>query len=363
VRRVASEQVRGIILSMSTCRTWAVAGILCLGSILGTGQIPNQNPPAAPSGKLDQSKPIELKVDVPSSFMWVAMGDLRETQTGNHSSSDPERRQAIIHAIADINPKFVGVSGDLVLSGGNEADWEQWDRETAEWAAKNIVIVPAPGNHDVHGDPLLESYFRRFPALRQNRYFSVRAGNVLVLSLDSSLPTAAGLQFDWIKDKVEHLGKETEFVVFLMHHPPVTRSVDHLLGGGHSERPTEIAFARWLEDEQTRTAAKFVVIAGHVHNYERYTRNKVTYIVSGGAGATPYMIERGPDDVYKDPGASYHYLKIDVSKGKMRIGMEKLEISEGHPVWNERDSVTMEGPNASGTPKLGDLLPKLQGKP
>lgn len=335
-----------------------IAAFVLVVSLVGVGQNASQNPPASPTGKIEAGKPIELKIDVPSSFMFIAMGDLRETQTGNHFVTNPERRQAIIHAIAEANPAFVGVSGDIVYNGGNEADWEQWDRETAEWTEKKIEIVPAPGNHDVHGDPLLEKYFRRFPALRQNRYYSARAGNVLVLSLDSSLPTATGPQFEWMKEKVEHLGKETEFVVFLMHHPPLTRSEDHLMGGGHAARPTEIALATWLEDSQKRSTAKFVVIAGHVHNYERYERNGVDYIVSGGAGATPYMIERGADDFYKDPGASYHYLKIDVGPGKMRIGMEKLEMVEGHPVWNERDSLAMSAMGVAEGAKAGAGVPK-----
>jgi Icc-related predicted phosphoesterase len=339
-------------------RTGLLISVLLAGALLAAAQSVPQNPPPSPSGKIDASKPIELKVDVPSSFMFIAMGDLRETQVSNHSASDPERRQAIIHAIADANPAFVGVSGDLVYNGGNEADWQQWDRETSEWTDKKLTVIPAPGNHDVRGDPLLEKYFRRFPALRQNRYYSVHAGNVLVLSLDSSLPTAAGPQFEWMKEKVEHLSKDSEFVVFLLHHPPMTRSEDHLLGGGHSARPGEIALATWLEDTQKRSAAKFVVIAGHVHNYERYERNNVTYIVSGGAGATPYMIERAAEDVYKDPGASYHYLKIRVGPGKMRIGMEKLEMVEGHPVWNERDSVSLAGMGAAAGAKIGVGVPK-----
>jgi acid phosphatase type 7 len=339
-------------------KSFLIAPALLAGSLLSVAQNASQIPPPSPTGKIDQSKPIELKIDVPRSYMFIAMGDLRETQTGNHSASDPERRQAIIHAIAEANPAFVGVSGDLVYNGGNEADWQQWDQETTEWANKKLTVIPAPGNHDVRGDPLLEKYFRRFPALRQNRYYSVRAGNVLVLSLDSSLPTASGPQFEWMKEKVEHLSTETEFVVFLLHHPPITRSLDHLLGGGHSARPEEIALATWLEDAQKRTAAKFVVIAGHVHNYERYERNGVVYIVSGGAGATPYMIARGADDAYKDPGASYHYLKIEVGPGKMRIGMKKLEMVEGHPVWNERDSVTLTGMGTAEGAKLGVGVPK-----
>ena len=313
---------------------------------------------ATTANHTEATAPVEFTLRVETPFVFAAFGDLRVTELSNHSASDPERRQAIIQAIADLNPAFITVSGDLVLSGGNEADWQEWEKETADWTAKKIPVLPAPGNHDTHGDPLLEKYFRRFPQLRQNRYYSARAANVLLLSLDSTLPTASGPQFDWIKDKLEHLPKGIEFVVFEMHHPPVTHSHDHLLGGGHSERPTEIALARFLEDQQKTSPAKFVVIAGHVHNYERYEENNVTYIVSGGGGATPYEIVRGPDDVYQDPGPSYHYLRITVGAGQMRIGMEKLTMPNGKPVWNERDSVMLKSLTPPNGEKPSQRMPK-----
>ena len=319
-----------------------------------TQAVPAQTPPS----HTETPAPVEfqLKVDLP--FVFAAFGDLRETELSNHTASDPERRQAIIHAISELNPAFITVSGDIVLSGGNEADWQEWEKETAEWTAKKIPVMPAPGNHDTHRDPLLAKYFRRFPQLRQNRYYSARAANVLLLSLDSTLPTASGPQFDWLKDKLEHLPKEVEFVVFELHHPPVTHSQDHLLGGGHSERPSERALARFLEDQQKTSAAKFVVIAGHVHNYERYEQNHVTYIVSGGGGATPYEIVRGPNDFYKDPGPSYHYLRITVGAGQMRIVMEKLTMVDGKPTWNERDSVMLKSVTPSAAEEPSQHLPQ-----
>jgi hypothetical protein len=38
--------------------------------------------------------------------------------------------------------------------------------------------------------------------------------------------------------------------------------------------------------------ARFVVSAGHIHNYERLERDGVVYLVSGGGGAAPYEIDR-----------------------------------------------------------------------
>jgi acid phosphatase type 7 len=354
---------------MNSWKSFLVAAVVALFALAtvspvalaqAAGQAVTQAPAVVPPSNAEAATPVEFRINVEPSFVFAAFGDLRETELSNHTATDPERRVAIIHAISEMNPSFVTVSGDLVLSGGSEGDWQAWDQETAEWAAKKIPVLPAPGNHDVHRDPLLEKYFQRFPQLRQNRYYSARAGNVLLLCLDSTLPTASGPQFDWMKEKIDHLAKTTEFVVFVLHHPPVTRSADRLLGGGHSVRPTEMALGRWLEDEQKTTDARFVVIAGHVHNYERYEQSKVTYIVSGGGGATPYEIARGPNDFYKDQGPSYHYLRVAVAPGQMRIGMEKLTMANGKPMWNERDSVILTAAHPASVEKPGHQLPKDQ---
>jgi acid phosphatase type 7 len=333
-----------IILRMMRLRLFAglIAGtLLSLSlSLVAAGQpLPLQHVPAPAQGPTGPA--VELKIDVKNAFEFAAFGDLRETNVANHTSSDPERRQAIIAAMAALDPKFILVSGDLVLNGENGADWAQWDLETSAWKEKRIELLPALGNHDLHGNltTALGNYFQRFPELKQSRYYSARAGNVLVLVLDTALPTTSGPQFDWMKDKVEHLSKDTAFVLFLLHHPPVTHSSDS--AGGHSIRPAEAVLGRWLEETQAKSAARFVVMAGHVHNYERYERNNVLYFVSGGGGATPYMIPRAAEDAYKEPGPTYHYLKIDVDGPKMRIGMEKLEMEAGKAVWNERDVVSL----------------------
>src|ERR1017187_8013508 len=67
-------------------------------------------------------------------------------------------------------------------------DWKVWDSETAVWREKKIPVYPALGNHDLHGDEkvALANYFERFPDLKNSRYYSVRAGNTLMLVLDSS---------------------------------------------------------------------------------------------------------------------------------------------------------------------------------
>ncbi len=85
-----------------------------------------------------------------------------------------------------------------------------------------------------------------------------------------------------------------------------------------------------------------VVLAGHVHNYEHYERNGVTYITIGGGRATPYRIERHPDDAYREPGATYHFCSLYVSRDQVEFTMDKVELAEGQAQWTVVDSFTIK---------------------
>ena len=246
---------------------------------------------------------------------------------------------------AEAHPKFIVFTGDLVLRGDDAADWETWDTETKPWAAADVKVYPAIGNHELHADPVvgLRNYFVRFPELAGSRYYSLRAGNTLTLVLDSALPEVSGPQGEWLVRQLNSLPQDLDFVFVVLHHPPYTNSKDRLLGGGHGPRPQEQALAALLEQHQAQSRARFVVFSGHVHNYERYEHHGVTYIVSGGGGATPYTIPRGPADAYRGTGTTYHYCQVEVNGPKLTIRAMKLELGEDgkQTGFHEVDSVTL----------------------
>ncbi|HWR36141.1 MAG TPA: metallophosphoesterase [Clostridia bacterium] len=298
---------------------------------------------------------LELNLRPP--FKFIAYGDIRFLDPSNTKDSDPVRRKLIVEKIVSEKPEFVLISGDLVARGDRASDWQAWDAETAAFPRSKIRVLPALGNHDLRGDlgVALGNYFQRFPELKQSRWYSARAGNVLVLTLDSSIDPgadtidqqgAAGIaaskaQTRWLEQQLDAIPHDVDFVIFNLHHPPYTRSQSNAHGGGHSVREAEKRIAGMLEDRQAHTRARFVVIAGHVHNYERYEHGGVTYIVSGGGGATPYEIPRQPDDVYTDPGPTYHYCVLNVDKGKLGFSMMKLEMKGNKADWQERDFFTL----------------------
>jgi hypothetical protein len=290
-----------------------------------------------------ETQPVELQLTLP--FRFVAYGDTRFTDPTNTRVSNPVVRQAIVQAIADAHPAFVSIGGDISYKGDNVDDWKTWDKETAVWRERNITVYPELGNHDLAGDQkiALENYFKRFPDLQNNRYYSARVANTFFLMLDSSLDELSGPQGKWLVHEFDTLPSDVDFVCLVLHHPPYTNSSEHVLGG-HSAREPEQALGAMLERRQAGMRARIVVFAGHVHNYERYEHGGVVYFVTGGGGATPVLVSRRPSDPLYGKEVNYHYLLVDVDRSKMKVTMNRLEIKDGKPVWTTPDSFEITAP-------------------
>lgn len=301
-------------------------------------------------------KPVDLRLEVKTPFRFVAYGDTRFHDPKDTEAANPPVRLALVQAIAEANPAFICFTGDIVYNGFDANDWKVWDSETGILREKKIPIYPALGNHDLHGkeEIALGNYFQRFPELKNSRYYSVRAGNALILALDSSLDESAGPQGQWLAEKLDHVPTDVDFVFLLFHHPPYTSSSDvKKFGGGHSARPQELALAKLLEERQTHAHFRIVVFSGHVHNYERHEHGGVTYFVSGGGAAHAYPIERAPDDPFQSKDVNYHYLMVEVDGPHAKITMDRLELTSGKAVWTQPDSVMLAVPGAAAAQAAG----------
>lgn len=311
--------------------------------VLGVAACPSRGANSADQ-PLFTSNHEALVLDMPGQFRFVAFGDTRFHDPADTEAANGVVRQTLVKAIDEEKPAFVSIGGDIVYSGDNPKDWQVWDIETAPWRDHNVVVYPALGNHDLHGDQkiALGNYFARFPAIKESRFYSVRVGNSLMLILDSALDELTGPQGDWLHSQIDQLPSNLDFVFFVFHHPPFTSSSDEkTYGGGHSARDKELGLAAFLEEKQKQVRARFVVFNGHVHNYERHEHNGVIYFVTGGGGAHAYPITRKADDLYKGPGINYHYLLVAVDKNQVRITMKKLEFKDGNPVWTQPDETAI----------------------
>jgi acid phosphatase type 7 len=290
-----------------------------------------------------QTQPVELHSQVGFPFHFIVYGDTRFTDPANTRAASSPVRRALVQAIAEAHPAFISVGGDIAYNGDDANDWKVWDSETDLWRQQKIPVYPALGNHDLHGNrtAALANYFQRFPALENNRYYSVRAANTLMLVLDSSLDETSGPQGEWLAKKLDSVPSDVDFVFLVLHHPPYTASSDTNPGGGHSARHPEHLLGQLLEERQGRTHARFVVFSGHVHNYEHQEHNGVTYFVTGGGGARPYPIERIPNDPLYGMSVNYHYLLVEVDRGNLKIIMRRLDLTSGVAVWTQPDSVAI----------------------
>jgi Icc-related predicted phosphoesterase len=301
----------------------------------------------AGSVSLGQTPSPDLHPQVSLPFHFVAYGDTRFTDPKNTDASNPAAREALVQAIAETHTAFISIGGDISYNGDDANDWKVWDKETAVWSENKIPVYPALGNHDLHGDQkvALANYFQRFPDLHNNRYYSVHAANTLLFVLDSSLDETSGPQGQWLLHELDTIPAGVDFVCLVLHHPPYTVSSE-ATPGGHSARHPEQSLAQLLEGRQKHTRARFVVLAGHVHNYERYEHGGIPYFVTGGGGAHPVPVTREPGDPLFGNAVNYHYLLVEVDRGKLKVTMNRLELENGKPTWTTPDSVEITAPAA-----------------
>jgi hypothetical protein len=58
------------------------------------------------------------------------------------------------------------------------------------------------------------------------------------------------------------------------------------------------------------------------------------------------MIPRKPGDPLFVKAVNYHYLLVEVDRGKMKITMERLELVDGRASWSTPDAVEIAAPIA-----------------
>jgi hypothetical protein len=296
--------------------------------------------------------------DLSSPLQIVVYGDMRFTNPGEIGATNPKVRRWLVDRIAADKPDAVLLSGDIPWHGGQAGDYAVYRSETKIWRDAHLRIYPALGNHEFSGTAApdrqcLENWWSAFPELRSRRYYSVQLGDsVYVLNLDSNSPlTPASEQIAWVSEQLANLPATARFVFLNLHHPPV---VDVQKDGddSHNGRPNEAALARFLAAAAPRSRARFVVAAGHIHNYERFYQDGVVYLVSGGGGAKPRPVERESKDLYQDPGfPNYHYVKLAVNGAKLQGTM--IRVSDplaSTPSWEEKDRFEVLAVEANAAP-------------
>ena len=112
--------------------------------------------------------------------------------------------------------------------------------------------------------------------------------------------------------------------MILYHIPWVADTQSQLIANVPS--PGAVMLRNILESHLNRFRAKVIVFSGHIHNYERFERRGVEYVVTGGGGAEPYRIlYRGRSDLYRDTGFPvFNYVTLEIKDHELHGVMWKV---------------------------------------
>jgi acid phosphatase type 7 len=281
--------------------------------------------------------------DLQKNVTVIAYGDMRFTDPANHEATDPMARKALVARIASEKPDAVLLNGDVPWHRGEKDDYSVYAVETQAWRSNHVRVYPALGNHEFSRCDVrqcLENWWSAFPQLRNRRWYSVAMGPQLyVLAVDSDTSLLPGSeQRRWLEAQVSSLPASVRFVVISLHHPPEADIQTHF-NVDHNPRPNEISLAEFLRSAAATSKARFLVSAGHIHNYERHVQDDVVYLVSGGGGAHPYPVERTSDDLYQDQGfPNFHYVKLVLDGDTLNGTMVRLDPASAPPKWEIKDT-------------------------
>jgi predicted phosphodiesterase len=265
------------------------------------------------------------------------------------------------------------ILGDVVYFNGDENEYgPQFYEPYAHYLAPIIAI---PGNHDGDNsdDPsvpslsaFVENFCSKTPHLdpqagetnrdtmdQPNVYWTLTDELVTIVGLYSNVPEGGVIAEDqahWLAEELRAAPASGALIVVL-HHPPY--SCDNFHGGSAAMgKVLDSAFAA-----AGRTAD--MVLTGHVHNYQRFTRTigsaQVPYVVvgtggyhnlypvanapSGGAVATPFRV--APDCVL-DTFCDDHWGFLRLTVTAATIAGEFVAVAGNGTVTPRQDTFTLE---------------------
>jgi hypothetical protein len=212
---------------------------------------------------------------------------------------------------------MVGVTGDMVLHGADEADWQRFFAVTRELLA-TLPYMPAVGNHDVGWGGAHENADDIFalpqgPAGRPTGtyWYSRDISDIHLVFLDSNSYERAD-QEAWLEqDLAAARANKVRAILVFTHDGPYARGYH---GGSAIARDRYVPILTKHKVD--------LIFAGHDHIYQRGELRGLRYVVSGGGGASLYGIRCGVDGRPKcatDDGMQFvarehHYVVLTIAR-------------------------------------------------
>ncbi|HVK86418.1 MAG TPA: metallophosphoesterase [Kofleriaceae bacterium] len=219
---------------------------------------------------------------------------------------------------------LIGVTGDMVRHGSDEADWQRFFAITAPLLAQ-VPYLPAIGNHDLGWDGAgaardAQEVFALPPGPAGRPpgayWYSVDLADIHLVFLDSNAYERVSQDL-WLEaDLAAARSRKVRAILVLTHDGPYSRGTHR----GNREARTRLVpiLMRHRVD---------YVFSGHDHIYQRGEVGGLRYIVTGGGGAPLYGAscgERGKpacavEDGLKKLAREHHYLVLTIDKTTLEV--------------------------------------------
>lgn len=250
--------------------------------------------------------------DAPLRF--AVYGDMR----GGHAV-----HARIAESIVAEAPAMVLVTGDLVMRGSDEGDWQKLFAVAGDLMAQ-VPFYPAAGNHDVGRagaeERRMNEVFALWPGPEDRpdwgHWYSFDVSGVHVVMLDSNAYRHAE-QLAWLeRDLAAARARGVRAIFAVTHDGPYSRGIHK--GNRYAAETYAPVLARYNTS---------LLFAGHDHMYQRGEVGGLRYIVTGGGGAPLYPIRCGipgrprcaVDDGMKKVAREHHYMTVQVLAGHARV--------------------------------------------
>ncbi len=273
----------------------------------------------------------------------ILVGDTQRTTIWERmilrEQNDAPRRE-LLEKVAQENPAFVVLLGDIVDKGDDDREWQGFDAVAAPLREHHIPIFAALGNHDYWGEQelALRNFFERFPYQKGATWTAVRFHSVGILLLNSNFssltPGEIRDQDTWYHDRLASLQQDSSISAIIVgcHHPPYTNSTvvsDNHDVQKHFVRPFLAA------------SKGAIFFTGHCHAYEHFFEHGKNFVVSGGGGGPRQTLESGASCRHHDlfsggPVRPFHFCEVTVHPDSLSVQVMMLNPADG--TWRVGDA-------------------------
>jgi hypothetical protein len=210
-------------------------------------------------------------------------------------------------------PRAAFCCGDIMSRSANESQWVSFTH-CAEPIRQKMPLLIARGNHE-RNDSASESLLHQYGSIASNRfYYSHTERNTLFIVLDTYERGMEGAilgdQLAWLKHQLDSASSEPSINhIFIIMHQPLYPQGRH--------KGEDLSNANELHQLFLKHKKIRAVFSGHDHMFNKYVKDGMIYITTGGGGGV----------LYRGYGGDYHhFLKVSFFNDTTRINVKTIDI-------------------------------------